>query len=337
MTVAPPVALTMGEPAGVGGELTLKAWANRRPDSPTFLVIDSADRLRRLAADIGLAVEVQNIEHARDAGRVFFSALPVYDLGPVPARPGEPTTATARHVLDAIEIAVAMTAEGDAAAVVTNPIQKSTLYDAGFKFPGHTEYLAALAKPVSTPVMMLCCDKLRVVPVSIHISLRNALDALSSDLIVEQGRITEAALRNDFGIANPRIAVAGLNPHAGENGAMGDEERTIIEPAIERLLSNGINASGPYPPDTLFTAPMRETYDAALCMYHDQALIPIKTLAFDSGVNATLGLPIIRTSPDHGTALDIAGAGIASERSLVAAIDLAATLAGNRRERLGDR
>ncbi len=337
MTISLPVALTMGEPAGIGGELTLKAWANRRPDSPPFFAIDSVDRLRRLAAEIGLAVEVRQIDHPRDAARGFSDALPVCDMGPITATPGAPTTATAKHVLNAIETAVALVADGDAAAVVTNPIQKSTLYDAGFKFPGHTEYLASLAKPASTPVMMLCCEGLRVVPVTIHISLRDAIDTLSSDLIVEQCWITAAALRTDFNITHPRIAVAGLNPHAGEDGAMGDEEQTIIMPAIERLRANGIDAGGPYPPDTLFTAPMRETYDVALCMYHDQALIPIKTLAFDSGVNATLGLPIIRTSPDHGTALDIAGKGIASESSLVAAIRLAATLAANRRGHLRDK
>ena len=336
MTLSRPVALTMGEPAGIGGELTLKAWATRRSDSPSFVAIDSADRLRRLAAEIGLAVEVRKIDDPRDADRIFANALPVYDLGPVTASPGEPSTATARHVLEAIETAVALAAAGDVAAIVTNPIQKSTLYAAGFKFPGHTEYLASLARPVSTPVMMLCCEGLRVVPVTIHISLRDALAALSSDLIVEQGSITAAALRTDFDIAGPRLAIAGLNPHAGENGAMGDEERTIIEPAIERLRANGIDARGPYPPDTLFTAPMRETYDAALCMYHDQALIPIKTLAFDTGVNVTLGLSFIRTSPDHGTALDIAGKGIAGETSLVAAIQLAASLAANRRRHLRD-
>ncbi len=336
MTLSLPVALTMGEPAGIGGELTLKAWANRRPDSPPFLAIDSVDRLDRLAADIGLGSVVQKIDHPRDAVQVYPKALPVFDMGPITARPGEPTTATAMYVLESIKTAVALAADGDVAAIVTNPIQKSTLYDAGFKFPGHTEYLASLAKPVSTPVMMLCCEGLRVVPVTIHVSLRDALETLSSDLIVEQGWITDAALRTDFNIAHPRIAIAGLNPHAGENGAMGDEERTIISPAIERLRANGVDASGPYPPDTLFTAPMRKTYDAALCMYHDQALIPIKTLAFDTGVNATLGLPIIRTSPDHGTALDIAGKGIASESSLVAAIQLAATMAANRRGHRGD-
>jgi len=321
----------MGEPAGIGGELTLKAWANQRPGSVPFFTIDSIDRLQRLAAKIKLAVKICKIDHPRDTAWSFPDALPVYDMGPITATPGEPTTATAKRVLDAIKVAVSFVADGDATAVVTNPVQKSTLYNAGFKFPGHTEYLASLAKPASTPVMMLCCEGLRVVPVSIHMSLSNALAALSRDLIVEKGRVAAAALRTDFNIAHPRIAVAGLNPHAGEDGAMGDEEQTFIVPAIKRLRSYGIEAVGPYPPDTLFTVPMRKTYDVALCMYHDQALIPIKTLAFDTGVNTTLGLPFIRTSPDHGTALDIAGKGIAIESSLVAAIQLAATLANNRR------
>ena len=220
---------------------------------------------------------------------------------------------------------------GQASAVVTNPIAKSVLYQTGFAHPGHTEFLAALTG-APHPVMMLASPELRVVPVTIHVSLRRALDSLNTETIVATGRITTAALIGDFGIAAPRLAVAGLNPHAGEAGAMGDEEALIITPAIEMLRNLGIAAFGPLPPDTMFTETARRGYDAALCMYHDQALIPLKTLAMEQGVNVTLGLPIIRTSPDHGTAFDIAGQGIASPASLIAALRMADAMALARRK-----
>jgi 4-hydroxythreonine-4-phosphate dehydrogenase len=233
-------------------------------------------------------------------------------------------------VLDSIARAVAFVRAGEAAAVVTGSIHKKTLYEAGFAHPGHTEYLADLAGGGAQPVMMLVGAGLRVVPVTIHMPLRAALDSLSTASIVATGRIVARALLQDFGIAAPRLAVAGLNPHAGEEGALGREDIEIVAPAVAALRAAGIDAAGPLPPDTMFHDAARARYDAALCMYHDQALIPLKTLAFDTGVNVTLGLPFVRTSPDHGTALNIAGKGIASPASLVAAIKLADAL-GRRR------
>ena len=232
-------------------------------------------------------------------------------------------------VIKAIADAVGLVQARRAAALVTNPIQKETLYQAGFPHPGHTEFLGELAGG-ARPVMMLVCPELRVVPVTVHMALAAALKALTREEIVAVGRIAAKALRNDFGIARPRLAVAGLNPHAGEHGTMGSEEITTVEPAIAALCADGIDAFGPLPPDTMFHAGARKNYDAALCMYHDQALIPLKTIDFDSGVNITLGLPFIRTSPDHGTACDIAGKGIANPASLLAALDLAAAMAERR-------
>ena len=217
---------------------------------------------------------------------------------------------------------------GEGGAVVTNPISKAVLYAAGFPHPGHTEFLGELTG--GTPVMMLACPQLRVVPVTIHVSLRRALEGVTTEAILATARATAAALRRDFGIASPRLAVAGLNPHAGEQGAMGDEEIRVIAPAIAALQAEGILATGPYPPDTMFTDAARPGYDAAICMYHDQALIPLKTLDMAGGVNVTLGLPIIRTSPDHGTAFGIAGQGVADPGSLVAALRMAAELAERR-------
>ncbi|MEK9968399.1 MAG: 4-hydroxythreonine-4-phosphate dehydrogenase PdxA, partial [Ferrovibrio sp.] len=262
----------------------------------------------------------------------FKDALPVLPVPlPAVARPGIPDRRNAPAVLHAIELAVTLCRNGTAGAMVTNPIHKAALYDAGFSHPGHTEFLAALCD-VERPVMMLASDRLRVVPVTIHVALKRAIDLLDTDLIVETARITAQDLRDKFGIARPRLALAGLNPHAGENGSMGEEDAAIVAPAVERLRSMGIDARGPLPPDTMFHAEARAGYDAAICMYHDQALIPIKTLDFDSGVNVTLGLPLIRTSPDHGTAFDIAGRGIAKPDSLIAALKMAATMAAHRKD-----
>jgi 4-hydroxythreonine-4-phosphate dehydrogenase len=238
--------------------------------------------------------------------------------------------ANAPAVVDAIRVAVRLANAGEAAAVVTNPIQKSVLYAAGFGFPGHTEFLQDLAGPGHRSTMMLASALLRVVPVSIHESLARAVAGISSDRIVEVATAAHAGLRQDFGIERPRLAVAGLNPHAGEAGSMGREEIEIIAPAVEALKANGIDADGPYPPDTMFTARARRGYDAAICMYHDQALIPLKTLDVDGGVNVTMGLPFVRTSPDHGTALNIAGKGLADPGSLVSAIRMAAAMARHR-------
>jgi 4-hydroxythreonine-4-phosphate dehydrogenase len=257
--------------------------------------------------------------------------LPVLPIDlPCAVTPGHPQTANASAVLGAIAKAVELCVSGSAAAMVTNPINKGVLYTAGFKHPGHTEYLAALAGKGAKAVMLLACEGLRVVPVTIHLSLRDALAKLDAALIVETATITAAALRRDFGIAEPRLIVAGVNPHAGEQGALGREDQEIVAPAVAALRQAGIDARGPEPPDTMFHAAARARYDAAICMYHDQALIPLKTIDFDGGVNVTLGLPIVRTSPDHGTAFDIAGSGTASPNSLIAAIKLAAEIAEHR-------
>ena len=326
-----PLALTMGEPAGIGGEIALMAWLRRREQRlAPFFVIDDPARLEALGRRIGLQVPVRAIAAAA-AAAVFDSALPVLPLAlPAPVEPGRPDPANAPAVLAAIDRAVQLCRSGEAAAMVTNPIQKRVLYGAGFHHPGHTEYLAELAGGTARPVMLLACPGLRVVPVTIHCSLRDALARLSTALIVEAGMIAAAALSSDFAIAEPRLAVAGLNPHAGEGGSLGREEIEIIGPAVEELRRQGIQVAGPVPADTLFHAKARLRYDAAICMYHDQALIPLKTIDFDNGVNVTLGLPIVRTSPDHGTAIDIAGTGQASPNSLIAALQLAGEIAANR-------
>ena len=326
-----PLALTMGEPAGVGGEITLKAWLRRDEGLPRFFAVDDPERLRRLARRLDLAVPIAPIETPERAAAAFSSGLPVLPQ-PLAAEavPGHPDPANAEAVRAAIECAVTLVRSGDAAAVVTNPIQKHCLYQAGFPFPGHTEFLASLAGGGAAAVMMLACAELRAVPVTGHTSLRDAVGALNTERIVEAAAITEAALRRDFGIARPRLAVAGLNPHAGEGGAMGSEEADIIAPAVAALGERGIDAFGPVPPDTLFSPRSRKGYDAAICMYHDQALIPIKTIAFDSAVNITLGLPFIRTSPDHGTAYDIAGTGRGDPTSLIEALNLAAEMVARR-------
>ena len=311
------LALTMGDPAGIGGELTLKAWSALRHTGPAFVVLDDPDRLRGIDPAVPIQV-VSSIEEAR-----FADTLPVLPIAlGTAAIPGRPDPANGAATIASIEGAVRLARSGAAVAVVTNPISKATLYAAGFAYPGHTEFLAALTG-VARPVMMLANDQLRVVPVTIHISLRSVLDQLTTALIVDVARIAAESLRRQFGIDNPRLGIAGLNPHAGEGGTMGREELTIIIPAMDILRADGIEVRGPYPPDTMFTDAARAGYDVAICMYHDQALIPLKTIDMASGVNVTLGLPIIRTSPDHGTAFDIAGKGIADPSSLIAAIRLA--------------
>jgi len=334
-----PVAVTMGEPAGIGGELTLKTWQARcaAPAAVPFFAVDDPARLRRLAQRLALAVDIVEIATPADATSVFRRALPVLPQSlAVPDRPGQLDVRNAPAVIASIERAVRLASDGSASAVVTNPIQKKTLQEAGFPHPGHTEFLAALGGTPDRPadvVMMLACSALRVVPVTIHVALRRALDILSTDLIVHAGRIAAGALQRDFGLEAPRLAVAGLNPHAGEAGTMGDEDARIVAPAVAALRAAGIDAVGPLPPDTMFHEAARARYDLALCMYHDQALIPIKTIDFAGGVNVTLGLPFIRTSPDHGTALDIAGTGTADPTSLLAALDMAAEMAHRRARR----
>ena len=326
-----PLAVTQGDPAGIGPEITLRAWLAQREEPGAFFVLADPTHLDATAKRLNLAVPIATVAPS-DAAAAFPRALPVVPLATASnVEPGHPDPPSAAGTIESIDRAVAAVREGVASAVVTNPIAKSVLYAAGFRHPGHTEYLATLAAPpgeaAPLPVMMLWSEELAVVPVTIHIALAEVPNRLDTALIVETGRIVARDLARRFGIAAPRLAVAGLNPHAGEDGAMGREDRDVIAPAVTQLQEEGIAAHGPLPADTMFHARARATYDCALCMYHDQALIPIKTIAFDDGVNVTLGLPFIRTSPDHGTAFDIAGRGLARPDSLIAAIRLASRLA----------
>jgi 4-hydroxythreonine-4-phosphate dehydrogenase len=317
----------MGDPAGVGGEITLSAWLARRTAGPVFVALDDPDRLAALARKLGLDVPIREVAAPAEAAGVFADALPVLAVRlAVPAVPGRTDPANASAVIRSIADAAKLAMRGEVGGVVTNPINKAALYDAGFAHPGHTEFLAELTGSTDQPIMMLACPQLRVVPVTVHASLRRAIAMLDTQAIVTATRITAAALKRDFAIPRPRLAIAGLNPHAGEQGALGEEEATIIAPAIEALRAEGLDVSGPWPPDTMFTVAARARYDVAICMYHDQALIPLKTLDMHHGVNVTLGLSIVRTSPDHGTAFDIAGRGTADPSSLIAALDLAAGL-----------
>jgi 4-hydroxythreonine-4-phosphate dehydrogenase len=327
-----PLALTAGEPAGIGPELTLILWTKRAAfDVPIFAAVGDPALFEARAKLLGLNVPVEECS-AADAERKFPAALPVIRAGnPVTAAPGLPDDSSAQAASAAIRRAVQLVQTGQAAALVTNPIAKSVMYEAGFEFPGHTEFLAHLAaapgKPAPRPVMLIWSDALAVVPVTIHVPLATVPLRLTTELIVETGRIVARDYARRFGIPHARLALCGLNPHAGEGGSIGNEEDKIIAPAIEALRTEGIAASGPYPADTLFHPIARKNYDVALGMYHDQVLIPAKTIAFDRAVNVTLGLPFIRTSPDHGTAFDIAGTGRANPASLLAALKLARRLA----------
>lgn len=327
-----PLALTLGEPAGIGPDLALAVWHRRAElDVPRFYVVADPDFLSRRAGRLGLDVPIAAVTPAA-AAAAFASALPVVAIDvAVSAEPGRPDRSSAPAAIASIRRAVADVMAGAAAAIVTNPIAKNVLYDWGFAEPGHTEFLATLVQEATgtslRPIMMLWSPELAVVPVTIHLPLRDIFKHLSTELVVETGRIVARDLAVRFRISRPRLAVAGLNPHAGENGALGEEDRAIVAPAVARLIADGIDARGPLAADSLFHERARATYDVALCMYHDQALIPIKTLAFDHAVNVTLGLPFVRTSPDHGTAFDIAGTGAADATSLVAALRLAARLA----------
>jgi 4-hydroxythreonine-4-phosphate dehydrogenase len=329
--MAKPLALTSGEPAGIGPDITIKAWLRRDElKLPAFYLLGDPDFLRHRAKALGLNPGIAEVR-AEEACVTFAKALPVVATGhAATAQPGEPDGTSAGAAMASIRQAVSDVIAGRASAVVTNPIAKSVLYRAGFRHPGHTEYLAELATTgnhAPQPVMMLWSSALAVVPVTIHVSLREAIAQLSSELIVTTARIVVAALKARFGLANPRLAVSGLNPHAGEEGSLGTEEKTIVAPAIDILRGEGIAIRGPLPADTMFHEAARKTYDCAICMYHDQALIPIKTVAFEDAVNVTLGLPFIRTSPDHGTAFDIAGTGKANPASLIAALRLANRMA----------
>jgi 4-hydroxythreonine-4-phosphate dehydrogenase len=329
--MAKPLALTLGEPAGIGPDITLKAWLRRDElKLPPFYLLGDRAFLYHRAKTLGLDVKLADVDPG-DAAATFAQALPVVATGRVAtALPGRPDGSSADAALASIRQAVSDERAGHASAVVTNPIAKSVLYRAGFQHPGHTEFLAELAASnghIPQPVMMLWSPVLVVVPVTIHLSLREAVEKLSTDLIVTTARIVAASLKAGFGLANPRLAIAGLNPHAGEDGSLGTEDLTIVAGAIEILRGDGLAVTGPLPADTMFHDAARKTYDCAICMYHDQALIPVKTLAFDDAVNVTLGLPFIRTSPDHGTAFDIAGTGRANPASLIAALRLAARMA----------
>jgi 4-hydroxythreonine-4-phosphate dehydrogenase len=297
----------MGEPSGIGPEIALAAFdhfAGKVSTHPLKLVGDAGIFAAHKEALIPTRAQVT-------------------------AKPGKPDSTNAAAVTEAIEIAAAACLAGEAAAMVTAPIHKAVLNAAGFGFPGHTEFLAHLTG-ARRAVMMLASEKLRVVPLTIHIPLADVPGAIDKQSVFDTAEIILTALRRDFGILNPRLAVAGLNPHAGEEGVLGAEDASVIAPAIAALKARGFHVRGPLSADTLFHAEARKTYDAALCMYHDQALIPIKTLSFWDGVNVTLGLPIVRTSPDHGTALDIAGQGKADPRSMIAAVTMAADMADAR-------
>lgn len=331
-----PIVVTMGEPGGIGGEITLKAWQQLRATGPCFYAIADPEHLSNLGAPVAI------IEHGQQAGRHFTEQLPVLPIGArIHSVPGAADPQNAGWVISSIEQGVKAILMNEASAVVTNPIQKSSLLDSGFQFPGHTEFLGKLTD--GTPmefynanarrrgtVMMIAGPSLKAIPVTVHTALRDAISTLTADRIIDTVLIANEALILDFGITKPRIAISGLNPHAGETGNLGSEEIEIIMPAIDTLKSQGLDVYGPYSADTMFHTTARDRYDVAVCMYHDQALIPAKTLSFDEGVNVTLGLPIIRTSPDHGTALDIAGKNIARPDSLIAAIILAGKMSKNR-------
>jgi 4-hydroxythreonine-4-phosphate dehydrogenase len=326
------LALTQGDPSGIGPDITLMAWARRASDAvPPFVYIGDPDVIAARAKALGLAVPIAAATD-ETAAELFPSALPVLAL-PAGADivAGKPDSASALGTIAAIERGVEMTMTGRATAIVTNPIAKSVLYAAGFGFPGHTEFLADLGRRVTgqpvTPVMMIAGPALRTIPVTIHIPLRAVPETLTTRMVYETCRIAAHDLRVRFGLATPRLAVSGLNPHAGEDGALGHEDGDVVAPAIAQLRSEGVDAVGPLPADTMFHAAARATYDVAVCMYHDQALIPAKALGFDDAVNVTLGLPFIRTSPDHGTAFSLAGTGSARPTSLIAALKMAADMA----------
>ncbi len=318
----------MGDPCGIGPEVTQKAWIALRTSSHPFVVLGDST--------LFASVPVARIHDLSEAAGVFSNALPILSGYSAPeAKAGQPDRKFAASILAAISDGVELVALGRALALVTAPISKAIVMAAGFKHPGHTEYLGALLanKPyegTAGPIMMLAIEGLRVVPVTIHCALNEVAKRLTTKAIVDATKTTHEALLRDFRIQSPRIAIAALNPHAGENGAFGDEEGKIISPAIAELVAQGIDASGPFPADSLFHADARKKHDAVICMYHDQALIPLKTLDFWGGVNITLGLPIIRTSPDHGTGFDIAGKGIANPESMIAAIRMAALLGQQR-------
>jgi 4-hydroxythreonine-4-phosphate dehydrogenase len=325
------LAVTIGEPAGIGPDIAIAAWNQRHERTlPPFYLIADSKFLTERAKRLGYKIDIAEVEpHA--AAATFERALPVSPLGmTITAQPAQPDASSAPAAIASIRRAVDDVLNGRCAAIVTNPVAKNVLYGAGFTDPGHTEFLAKLAQEASgkpmRPVMLLWSKDLAVVPVTIHIPLADVPNQLTTKLIVETGRIVAREFSTRFGVAKPRLAISGLTPHAGERGSLGTEEQTVITPAVSMLSAEGIDVRGPLPADTMFHEAARTQYDVALCMYHDQALIPVKLLAFDSAVNVTLGLPFVRTSPDHGTAFDIAGSGRGSPRSLISALELAARI-----------
>ncbi len=330
MTPAPPLALTMGEPAGVGPEIIAAAWRALTDGLQPFAVVGDAALMR------AQGVPVHAITAPSEAAEAFARAVPVLDSPlPAPVTPGRPDPANAGAVADWIEQAVNLALAGEVAGLVTAPIAKAPLYAAGFRFPGHTEFIAELTAEapfagVRGPVMMLTARDLRACLVTIHAPLAEVPELVTAERVRRAARVVHEAMRRDFGIARPRLALAGLNPHAGESGALGLEEIEVLAPAAAALRQEGIAITDPQPADTLFHDEARGGYDAVLCLYHDQALIPVKTLDFWGGVNATLGLPVVRTSPDHGTGFDIAGQGVARADSLIAAVKLAGEMAAAR-------
>jgi 4-hydroxythreonine-4-phosphate dehydrogenase len=326
------LAASLGDPAGIGPELLCEAWARRSEERlPPFFVVGGDEVLAAAAAQRGLDVPIARIASPADAPEAFAGGLPVLGGPGGSYTPGEPDPEGARLALASLETATALALSGEAAGVVTAPVSKALLAQVGFRFPGQTEYLAdACGLAEEDAVMLLAGPQLRTVPITIHVPLSAVAGLLSAELIVSRSRIVAEGFKRDFGLAHPRLAIAALNPHAGEKGNFGHEERDIIEPAIATLQAEGIDAGGPHPADGLFTIHARDTYDVAICMYHDQALIPLKALDFDSGVNMTLGLPIVRTSPDHGTAFGIAGKRQAAPGATIAAIRMAGEAAANR-------
>lgn len=332
MAKAAPLAISLGDPAGIGPEVIAEAWARRETGGlGAFFVVGGARVLAAAARSRGIDLPVLRIAAPGEAEDVFSKALPVLGDEDCEVVFGAPDRAGSSLALHSLRRATALALSGEAGAVVTAPIAKSKLAEVGFTQPGQTEFLAdACGLPHEDAVMMLAGPSLRTVPLTVHTALSAVPGLITTDLIVQRARIVARSLARDFGLADPRLAVTGLNPHAGEDGRMGTEEQRIIAPAIAALQAEGFAVTGPHPADALFAAHQRGTYDVALCMYHDQALIPIKTLDFDQGVNVTLGLPIVRTSPDHGTAFSIAGKGNAGAGAMIAAIRMAGECSARR-------
>jgi len=336
MTMLRPLIVTMGDPAGVGPEIIARAWSVlSSPPGPLapitpFVVVGDAETMKAQGQP------VEAVLSPSDASTVFGRAIPVlHHPAPAPVTPGQPDPANAVAVADWIERGVDLVLSGEGCGLVTAPIAKAPMYASGFRFPGHTEFIAELTADIPFsgtrgPVMMLTAKDLRACLVTIHVPIDQLPELVTGERVARVARVVHESMKRDFGIASPRLAMAALNPHAGEGGAIGLQEVTVLRPAAEALRAEGLNITDPLPADTLFHEEARARYDAVVCLYHDQALIPVKTLDFWGGVNATLGLPIVRTSPDHGTGFDIAGKGVARADSFIAAVRLASEMASAR-------